>query len=185
MGVEFRSKHLIVQHSSKSVQHYTPSFLIEKCREVMTYISLDPASCKAANSIVQATDYYSPERGDDGLVMEWYGNVFLNPPGGKINNKSVMSSWARKLINEYENGEVDQACFLAFNSAIFRLCPELTKYPFCIFYSRIAYLDERLVKQSSPPQDSSIFYLGNRREQFKEAFSDIGHLVYSRSLSDW
>ncbi len=171
------------QHLSLSQEHYTPKWIVEKCREVMGEITLDPASNAIANSIVKADRYYTKE--DDSLTQDWSGWVFLNPPGGKTNNKSNMKLFAQKLICEYSLGELHEAFFLAFSTSIFRLCPEITDYPFCVFSERVKYLDENLQPQKSPTHDSVIFYLGHQREKFKKTFSDCGQVIWNRDKTQW
>lgn len=58
---------------------YTPLWIIERARIAFGGdIDLDPASCELANRTVQAKRYISPP--DDGLLHEWAGNVWINPP---------------------------------------------------------------------------------------------------------
>src|SRR2546430_17584816 len=89
----------------KSNEWYTPSKYIETAREVLGSIDLDPASCELANRTVKADKYYTKE--DDGLSKEWHGNVWLNPPYGKINpipgsTKSYQRIFVEKLLREYK-----------------------------------------------------------------------------------
>jgi ParB family chromosome partitioning protein len=97
-----------ILHSSESNEYYTPSQYIESARIVMGSIDLDPASCEFANETVMANEFYTKE--DNGLVQQWHGNVWLNPPYGKSidqngKKKSNAMLWSQKLIREHnENG---------------------------------------------------------------------------------
>lgn len=112
------------KHSDATVEHYTPKAIIDAAREAMGgRIDLDPASCLEANrALVQARGFYSEK--DNGLLRPWQGNVWLNPPGGALDENLVakkngrLSStkvWWRKLLREWQSGRVEQACFLAFS----------------------------------------------------------------------
>ena len=70
------------RNSQGSWEFYTPKPFVEAVRETMGGIDLDPASCDAAQTVVQAAVYLTAE--DDGLscVEHWSGKVFTNPPGG-------------------------------------------------------------------------------------------------------
>ncbi len=61
-----------------SNEWYTPSKYIEAAREVMGEIDLDPASSDLANQTVKASMYYSQQ--EDGLILPWHGNCWINPP---------------------------------------------------------------------------------------------------------
>jgi len=45
------------------------------------YYDLDPAACHES---YLADAYYTLERGENGLVLPWWGNVWVNPPFSKI-----------------------------------------------------------------------------------------------------
>lgn len=68
------------RHSSESFEHGTPPEIVEAARVVLGSFDLDPASCDKANGYVRAVEYMTRE--DNGFVQAWWGNVFLNPPGG-------------------------------------------------------------------------------------------------------
>lgn len=69
------------EHSSESVEHYTPPEYVEAARATMGGIDLDPASNRRANDkLVKATRYFNAA--DNGFEKPWSGRVFLNPPGG-------------------------------------------------------------------------------------------------------
>src|SRR5215472_16174558 len=86
---------------------YTPAPIMGYVREMLGTIDLDPASCEMANTIVQASHYYSKE--DDGLVGKvWYGKIFLNPPY----TKGLVDRFVHTLIVSYEAGFVEEAILL-------------------------------------------------------------------------
>ena len=76
--------------STYSDEWYTPSMIIEAARECMGQIDLDPASCKAAQRTVKATQYFTAK--DDGLVQPWSGRVWCNPPF------SCKALWCQRLV---------------------------------------------------------------------------------------
>lgn len=74
-----------IRHSSESVEHFTPKWLVEIARYVLGGIDLDPASSEFANQVVKAPRIYTAE--DNGLLApRWDGRVFLNPPGGLVDS---------------------------------------------------------------------------------------------------
>lgn len=74
-------------------------------------ISLDPASSHEHNRLVQAERIYAAE--DNGLDQDWRGDfVWLNPPFGKVRNKSVKAMWFEKAVEEYLAGNIDEAVVL-------------------------------------------------------------------------
>lgn len=75
-------------HSSESVEHFTPAWLIEKIRWTLGSIDFDPASSDEANYVVHAPTYCTRE--NDGFFRDWslYGeNIFINPPGGLVDEQ--------------------------------------------------------------------------------------------------
>jgi ParB family chromosome partitioning protein len=165
----------LVQHSSKSNEHYTPAEYVEAARATMGGIDLDPASCEKANETVRAKRFYSKE--SDGLSKRWSGSVFLNAPGGVIiqddNGKWVTHKggggessafiWYRKLADEWQEGNVKQAIFLAFTLEILRVAgnrapvpPQLL--PCCYPSSRIAFNDANGNSQNQPGHANVIVF---------------------------
>ena len=84
------------QHSSDSVEHYTPASVVEAARATLGGFDLDPFSCDEANQTVRARSYFDgvdsvvgttrfPRRGN-GWIRPWHGRVFINPPGGLVDS---------------------------------------------------------------------------------------------------
>ena len=107
----------VVQHSSETVEWYTPPEIIASARAVMGGIDLDPATCTAAQQYVKAHSCLTEEA--NGLNYRWVGKTFLNPPGGKAPEGSPTKSnavlWWSKLAHEYMVGNVEQAIFIGFS----------------------------------------------------------------------
>lgn len=127
------------RHSSESAEHYTPRDIVNRAREVLGPIDLDPASCIEANEWIRAARYFTRE--DDGFIRPWAGRVFLNPPGGLSDNQqrpvkpkcretgacgmppghthegveASQKKWWFKLAREYALGSVTSAIFVCFS----------------------------------------------------------------------
>jgi hypothetical protein len=183
------------RHSSKSNEHYTPSFIVDAARATMTVIDLDPASCEVANRTVRASAIYT--QADNGLVLPWHGNVFLNPPGGKLEGQSNQKLWWFKLAAEWMAGRVRSAVFVGFSVEILQTTqtkrplnlPVPAEVPHCFPTRRVAYMKQAeegdLVVGGSPPHSSVIIYLPPRTStlewdtgvyQFAQNFDAVGAL---------
>ena len=171
------------QPQGKSNEWYTPARYIEAAREVMGGIDLDPASCELANRTVKATRFYTAK--ENGLAQEWYGRVFCNPPYGKVNNKSLILLFVRKLVSEYESGNIEQAVLLCDcdpDTAWFQL---LSNYLICLtdhsvyFYRPSAHGLPQLYSRHGHMYGSIFVYLGKDEQKFIDIFSQFGP-VYKR-----
>lgn len=138
------------RNSQGSWEFYTPKPFVEAVRETMGGIDLDPASCDAAQTVVQAAVYLTAE--DDGLscVEHWSGKVFTNPPGGvspevwaKI-SRSYQAVWWYIVSRAWACGIIEQACFLSFSVELLSVaqrmdCPQPLDFPFIVPAGRIAF----------------------------------------------
>ena len=89
---------------------FSPPEYIELVREVMGAIDLDPASSAEANQVVRATRFYTIE--DDGLVQDWSGRVWLNPPY----SRDLMPKFVEKLKSSFQSGDVSAAIMVSHNN---------------------------------------------------------------------
>lgn len=118
------------EHACGSVERYTPKEVCCEIHRIMRSYAfpswvLDPASCKLANSVVHADQYYSlKDNNTDGLTTSWKGHpannqcIFLNPPGGKTGGKSNQKLWADKFCKEFAIGNFELGAFVCFNPAL-------------------------------------------------------------------
>jgi DNA N-6-adenine-methyltransferase (Dam) len=176
---------------TKSNEWYTPAKYIEAAREVMGTIDLDPASCAMANETVRASRYYSRE--ENGLERPWYGNVWLNPPYAQDNSqpngkKSGIRKWVENLIEQFNDGDINQAIALLTtqtNTTWFEL---LWGYPICFtrknirFYTPFGRNASRNPDKATWKTDAHTFgtifvYLGPNEQHFINIFSQFGTIA--------
>lgn len=79
---------------------HVPAFTLDVAAEALAHV---------------ADNYYSPERNEDGLIMQWHGHVWCNPPW------SDCGAWVRKAWAEWRSGLPD---------SITMLLPVRTEQPF-------------------------------------------------------
>ena len=88
--------------SSAKTEWETPAELFENLNHRFGF-TLDPA---ASHKNAKCTLYYTEE--DDGLVLPWSGNVWLNPPYGRY----LTGAWIKKTYDESMADHIDMACVL-------------------------------------------------------------------------
>lgn len=89
---------------------YTMPAVIAAARAALGRIDLDPASCAQAQEVVRAgvwcgLDHPDPAR-RDGLVLQWAGRVWCNPPF------SAPLPWVDTLAAAYQRGDVPATVML-------------------------------------------------------------------------
>jgi len=143
---------------------FTPSEYIEKARNVMGSIELDPASCEKANKTVGAVKFFSKK--DDGLAQTWSGNVWLNPPY----SYPLVENFTSKFMRE----DIDQGILLVNN------CTDavwfqnlLRQYPVCFTAGRISFYQAGGAKFATR-QGQAFFYRGVDVTKFSKIFADVG-----------
>lgn len=157
--------------TSESQEWYTPEDFVALVRQVLGTIDVDPASCAAAQAVVQADDWYDETA--DGLAQLWFGTVYLNPPYGRD-----IGEWVEKLIGEYKRNLVSEAILLTparTDTEWFRL---LRTYPRCFVSGRLKFWNSSDATPNSAPFPSVVFYLGGHPAKFAQVFGDIGD-IYS------
>ncbi len=181
-------KRRAVQHSAASVEHYGPDYIGPMVREVFDGpINLDPASCYQANLLIGAWKYYTST--DDGLKQPWFGNVYLNPPGGRVEfdgqNFNQASVWYATLAHKFALGLVTQAVFMVFNQELFRYAQKFNvvqplDFPACFPRDRIDFWkpgqEGSPEPQGAPGHPNTVIYMGPNVGRFKEVFGRLGRV---------
>ena len=153
-------------------ESYTPAKYIEAAREVLGGIDLDPASNMYAQKTVKAMHWYDEE--ENGLLQEWGGTVFLNPPY----NFPVVKHFIEKLCGEFQSGNVSAAVLLTNNNtdtAWWQLAANLAA-GVCFTAGRINFYKEDGTT-TQPTNGQSFFYFGEALLGFNAAFSKFGLIL--------
>lgn len=76
----------LAQHGKATVEHGTPSAIVEAARRVLGVIHVDPFSNAYWNEVVKAEMFYTAEDSALGNERGWDQglNWFVNPPGGLV-----------------------------------------------------------------------------------------------------
>lgn len=152
--------------SDDSDERYTPAEWVELAREVMGGIDLDPASCAAANEIVEATTFFDLEA--NGLEREWLGRVWNNWPFSAGN----MPRFAAKLFEEIDAKRVEQAIVLTNADTGAGWFQDLggRADSTCFPKGRINFIDAPRGNWLS----QAFFYFGRRVRRFEQIFGRRG-----------
>lgn len=164
------------QHSSRSDSWGTPYYIMVRVRKVLGPIDFDPASSLYFNENVQAEHFFT----ELGLEREWLpGAIYLNPPGGKIRNKSQAQLFWSKLMKHREQCPgFSHAIFMGFNIEQLQTTQRkgvhcIAEFPFCIPAERIKFLGNG----NAPTHSNVIVYvpgLLDKTQEFERVFSYLG-----------
>lgn len=163
-------------NQSNSNEWYTPETYVNAARAVMGGVDLDPASNEYANRVIKAGAFYT--RQDDGLSRAWFGRIWLNPPYGReeAQTESNQAVWSRRLIDEYDAGNVFQAVLLVNAVPGNRWFAPLWRFPICFPDHRIRFYNEDTAA-GQPTHSNALVYLGENVSGFVTVFSAIGPVV--------
>jgi hypothetical protein len=158
----------LINQDSGNFEYYTPVEIVDLARLTMGGIDLDPASSERANETVKASVFFTKD--SDVLSANWFGRVWMNHPFSRKNN----DAWINKLVDEYENRNIEQACCITFSSTSEGWFRPLLSYPQCFIFGRTHYrLPDGTIKKGAT-KGSVVTYFGNDIDSFRRNFSEIG-----------
>ena len=145
---------------------YTPTAIIERARRTMGGIDCDPATCEAAQAVVQAATWYTSV--ENGLIQPWYGRVWLNPP------YSAPTKWVDRLLHFYQIGDVTQAMILTNSYTETGWWQRLAAQATMLFFAgRLEFWHPDKVGGRNR-MGQTLAYLGPNVAEFRSAFRDMG-----------
>ena len=157
-----------IQHSSRTDAWGTPEDILESVRKVLGSIELDPASDEHFNQFVRAQKFITEE--ENGLSASWETywapttgpNIFLNPPGGKIANKSKTQLFWNRLMQQRALGRVNHAIFMGFSLECLQTTQSSSKsaldFPLCVPRKRIKFVAKNGT-YNAPSHSNVIIYV--------------------------
>ena len=138
----------------KSVEYYTPEFILNKARFVMGCIDIDPTPAQFNG---------------DGFSKEWTGRVWLNPPFGRDVGK-----WFGKLRDSVYQKKTTEFIVL------WKCAPDTKAWQIITTISDIVAFPRGRINFRTPEGIKSrttfpvaLFYGGPHVERFKWEFKDI------------
>jgi phage N-6-adenine-methyltransferase len=154
---------------------YTPDEYIERARRVLGEIDLDPASSDGAQNVVGASNYYTAA--DNGLVQEWRGRVWLNPPY----MQPLIGEFMAKLREEVSAGRCEAAIALTHNYTDTRWFQETASVAsaLCFTKGRVRFYSPE-GDIAAPTQGQAFFYFGRNIDAFAREFADVGFIAEVR-----
>ena len=166
------NNHLVhLARSSSDENWFTPEVFIRSARKVFGGdIDTDPASSIIANEIVQARVFYTVE--DNGLLQNWMGNVWLNPPY----TRGVINRFMEKLKYEFETtGHTQQFITLTNNTTDSKWFATLASISAAMVFPsfRISYWNLHRTK-NKPLQGQVFCYGGHNVFGFLHEFAQYG-----------
>lgn len=164
------SDSLEAKHTGNA-ENYTPTEIVTLIRQVFDgVIDFDPASCKMAQEVIQAEEYYTES--ENGLDVSWHGKVFLNPPYGM----PLIQQFTDKLVDELPN--IHSAILLTndqTDTLWFHKCAEKAEV-ICFKRGRIGFYTPD--KEKTAPTNGQAFqYFGPNVDRFIDVFREVGLLV--------
>ena len=162
----------------------TPPEIIERARQALGGIELDPATCKEVNDrIVQANRIYTIE--DDGLAQIWNARtVWLNPPYGWVTidgkEHSSQAVWTRKGMHEWASGSVKEGMITLVSAGTSQAWfhPIWEQCLMCFPFKRIPFLHPVTYEPLKGNQyNNAIAYWGKDTKAFTREFKTYGYVV--------
>ena len=153
-------------------ENYTPAKYIEAARTVLGNIDLDPASNAHAQKTVKAAEWYDQD--NDGMLQDWRGTVFLNPPYSHPEVKDFIE----KLCDEFVAGNVTAAVLLTNNNTDTKWWHRAARLAtgVCFTAGRINfYKEDGSITQ--PTNGQTFFYFGDDTERFADVFGEHGLIM--------
>lgn len=169
-----------IQHSSGRDDWQTPDEILDAVRDVLGGIDLDPASSEEANSRVGAMQILT--EADNALDCPWPMDcrVYLNPPGGKIGNKSKTKLFWRRMMEYRKDGFLLHGIFAFFSIEGLQNTQSETysamDFPLCIPKKRVQWVHPTEEKHQPSHSNAFIYIPGhlNDTDHFIKIFSQIG-----------
>ncbi len=161
--------------ASSTNEWYTPPIYIEAVRNVLGSIEFDPFSCKVANTLVQAEQYYTAA--DDATTAPWPAaqTVFANPPY----ERGLIGRCIKAIIKNYHTNNsatialVNVAADAKWFQEALSNCSAV-----CFTAKRIRFVkSDGITLGGGNTRGQAFFYFGNDVAGFVQVFKKFGSVL--------
>jgi DNA N-6-adenine-methyltransferase (Dam) len=151
---------------------FTPAVWVERARQVLGEIDVDPASHVIAQETVRAKTFYTVA--DNGLEQPWSGRIWLNPPY----ERRLLPSFVGKLLSAYASGEVTEALMLvhAYTDVGWFHDAARAAASVCFPRGRIQFVAPSGDK-CAQMQSQVFFFFGRDDSAFRRTFGSLGVIM--------
>lgn len=153
---------------NKNDQWFTPAEIVEKAREVLGTIEVDPASHDIAQEVVKAERYFTQE--NDGLTKPWVGKVWCNPPY----SAALIKKFTTKMLAEYKLGNMTEGIILTNSGTDTLWNIPLREGVQAYTEGRLAFRLPDGTFKGKGSRGSCFTYFGNNHKKFLEVFTRDG-----------
>lgn len=157
-----------VSDEAQIQDYFTPLHLVDAARTAMGGIDLDAASHWLANKVLRIPDFF--HMGRSAMENDWYGKVWLNPPFGNY------LPWFQKIMHYVEIGEVTDVCMLSPTWAFTTIQAQdfIATTSAHVLLSPTPSFWGNSQGRTGRNDPHSIVYIGQREDEFCEAFAEYG-----------
>lgn len=154
---------------------HTPNYIIDRVKQLYGgTIDLDPCTDEIAQKSIQATSFFTKE--DNGLLQLWFGNIYLNYPGGRTGKYSNSTIWFDKAEREFtKTEEVENIVICLFSVEHLNINPNMFSYTLCFLRDRIPFVRNNVV--SKPSHNNALLLMSkteSKKKEFKDLFGYLG-----------
>lgn len=161
-----------VGQNTGDTEWFTPPEYAEAARLVLGAIDLDPATTKAANSVIKADRIFTEK--ENGLEQQWDGRVWMNPPYAQ----PLVTQFCEKLTESVKAGTVPAAVVLVNNATETQWFGALVDVASAICFPTGRVRFWHPTKASATPlQGQAVLYVGDKVSAFFETFAEFGWLT--------
>lgn len=153
---------------NKNDEWYTPNLILEKVREVLGTIDVDPASSAIAQEVVRAKEFYTEE--DNGLDFEWEGSVWCNPPYSNV----LLKKFTNEFVKQYETGIIKEGIILTNSGTDTLWNQTLAPYLQAYTLGRISFRKPDGTETGKGGRGQVFTYVGKNPSKFIEVFTREG-----------
>lgn len=156
--------------SSDDIEWYTPPEIREAVVGALGgIVDLDP--CADPGRTFPSAMHYTEQ--DNGLVHQWIGRVYMNPPYGR-----TINTWTTKLRDELRDGWTTEAIALLPARTDTTWWHELAPPVVCFIRGRLRFSGY----ESAAPFPSAAAYFGPHPRRFEDWFAPLGIVMYDAKV---